>query len=53
MIDLFSIESKRSNTPVGQCKYYNINNNYEEYDEIELNETTWCYRLKKHNEKAE
>lgn len=43
VIDLLSMESERSNTPVGQCKFYNINNRYEEYNEVLLNGDTWCY----------
>ena len=45
VIDLFSMESESSDTPVGQCQFYNINNQYEKYNEVQLNGLTWCYRI--------
>ena len=47
MISILSMDSKRSDTPVGKCQYYNINKIYEKYDEIELYESTWCYMKKR------
>ena len=44
MIDLSSKESEKSYRPVAQCQFYDINNNYQEYNEVQLNGSTWCYR---------
>ncbi len=51
IIDLSSMESERSNIPVAQCQYYDINNFYQEYNEVQLNGSTWCYR-KNNSEKT-